>query len=437
MTTAQDVFRSRFEIRRQLGKGGMGEVHLAYDTFLQREVAIKLLKLELLKDPEVGDRMQKLWLNETRLAGKLRHPHIVEVFEAGTTEEFGYLVMEFVSGGTLKQYARPDTLLPTEQVIEDVYKVCNALDYANKMGLLHRDIKPVNIMVTENHTVKVADFGTAYFSKSDETQVFDVGTLPFMPPEHFRNWPPTLQLDIYAVGVVAYQLLTGSLPFTADSFDGLLKQKLAGEFVPLEDRRSDISPKLRFVVHCAIHPDPQVRYGSWQAFCDGLSFALPQLSRPKEVLFDTARFDALRRLSFFAGFGDTQLWETIRLSLWHDFAGGEVVFEEGSSGDSVYVIAKGEAAVMRSGAMLNQLGLGECIGEIAYLDEASNVRTATISALSPLVLIEIPASALRNGSPELQAAFGRAFMRVMVKRIRHGDERFLELLRTTGGSPRR
>ena len=437
MTTAQDVFRSRFEIRRQLGKGGMGEVHLAYDTFLQREVAIKLLKLELLKDPEVGDRMQKLWLNETRLAGKLRHPHIVEVFEAGTTEEFGYLVMEFVSGGTLKQYARPDTLLPTEQVIEDVYKVCNALDYANKMGLLHRDIKPVNIMVTENHTVKVADFGTAYFSKSDETQVFDVGTLPFMPPEHFRNWTPTLQLDIYAVGVVAYQLLTGSLPFTADSFDGLLKQKLAGEFVPLEDRRSDISPKLRFVVHCAIHPDPQVRYGSWQAFCDGLSFALPQLSRPKEVLFDTARFDALRRLSFFAGFGDTQLWETIRLSLWHDFAGGEVVFEEGSSGDSVYVIAKGEAAVMRSGAMLNQLGLGECIGEIAYLDEASNVRTATISALSPLVLIEIPASALRNGSPELQAAFGRAFMRVMVKRIRHGDERFLELLRTTGGSPRR
>jgi len=433
MTTAQDVFRSRFEIRRPLGEGGMGEVHLAYDAFLQREVAIKLTKLALLKDPEVGDRMQKMWLNETRLAGKLRHPHIVEVFEAGTTDEFGYLVMEYVSGGTLKQYARPDTLLPTEQVIEDVYKVCNALDYANTMGLLHRDIKPVNIMVTESHVVKVADFGTAYFSASEETQVFDVGTLPFMPPEHFRNWTPTLQLDIYAVGVVAYQLLTGSLPFTADTFDGLLKQKLGGEFVPLENRRSDISKELRFVVHCAIHPDPQVRYKSWQAFCDGLSFALPQLSRPNEVRFDTARFDTLRRLSFFSGFGDTQLWETIRLSLWHDFAAGETVFEEGSAGDSVYVIAKGEATVTRSGAALNRLGPGECIGEIAYLDEASQVRTATISAFSPLVLIEIPASALRSASAELQAAFGRAFMGVMVKRIRHGDERFLELLRKTGG----
>ena len=120
MTTAQDVFGSRFEIRRTLGEGGMGEVHLAYDSFLQREVAIKLANMALLKDPEVGERLQKLWMNETRLAGKSRHPHIVEVFEAGTTEEFGYLVMEYVAGGTLKQYTKPDTLMPVEQVIEDV-----------------------------------------------------------------------------------------------------------------------------------------------------------------------------------------------------------------------------------------------------------------------------------------------------------------------------
>jgi len=433
MTATHDVFRSRFEIRQQLGAGGMGEVHLAYDSFLQREIAIKLTKLELLKDPEVGDRVQKMWLNETRLAGKLRHPHIVEVFEAGTTEEFSYLVMEYVSGGTLKQHVRADKLLPTEQVIEDTYKVCNALDYANKMGLLHRDIKPANIMLTDDHTVKVADFGTAYFSASEETQVFEVGTLPFMPPEHFRQWPPTIQLDIYAVGIVAYQLLTGNLPFTATTFDGLLKEKLDGKFVPLEDRRSDISPELRFAVHCAIHPDPQVRYGSWQAFCDGLSYALPQLNRPSEVVFDTARFDTLRRLSFFADFGDTQLWETIRLSHWQDFSAGQVVFAEGSSGDTVYIIAKGQAAVTRRGAELNRLGPGECIGEIAYLDEETHARTATISAISPLVLIEIPATALRNGSAELQAAFGRAFMRVMVKRIRHGDERFLDLLQKKNG----
>lgn len=433
MTTAQDVFGSRFEIRRQVGKGGMGEVHLAYDTFLQREVAIKLANLKLLDDPEVGDRMRKMWMNETRLAGKLRHPHIVEIFEAGTTEAFGYLVMEYVAGGTLKQYTRPDTLQPVEQVIEDVYKVCNALDYANTLGLLHRDIKPANIMVTDDHTVKVADFGTAYFSKSDETQVFDVGTLPYMPPEHFRNWPPNLQLDIYAVGVVAYQLLTGTLPFTADSFDGLLKEKLAGEFVSMEKRRTDIPNALRFVVHRAIHPDPQVRYESWQAFCDDLKNALPQLDRPNEVLYDTARFDAMRRLPFFTGFADTQLWETIHLSVWLDFREGDTVFEEGSPGDSVYVVARGEVMVTRSGAKLNELGPGECIGEIAFLDEATHERSATVRALSPLVLIEIPAAGLRNGSAELQAAFGRAFIRIMLGRIRYADERYLNLVHTTGG----
>ena len=430
MTTSQSLLGSRFEIRGLLGEGGMGRVHLAYDAFLQREVAIKLANMKLLDDPEVGDRMRKMWMNETRLAGKLQHPHIVEVFEAGTTEDFGYLVMEYVSGGTLKQYARPDALLPVEQVIEHVYKVCNALDYANKLGLLHRDIKPTNIMITSARTVKVADFGTAYFSKSDETQVFDVGTLPYMPPEHFRDWPPNIQLDIYAVGVVAYQLLTGSLPFTADSFDSLLKQKTAGEYVSVEERRKGIASALRFVVHRAIHPDPQIRYDSWQALCDDLRNALPQLDRPNEVLFDTARFDALKRLPFFGGFTDTKLWEAIHLSSWRDFREGETVFEENSPGDSVFVIAKGEAAVTRCGATLNRLGQGDCIGEIAFLDESIHVRSATVRALSPLVLIEISANELRSGSAELQAAFGRAFIRIMLERIRHADQRFLDLVRS-------
>jgi serine/threonine protein kinase len=433
MTAARDLFSSRFEIRGRLGEGGMGEVHLAYDAFLQREVAIKLANLKLLDDPEVGDRMRKMWMNETRLAGKLRHPHIVEVFEAGTTDEFGYLVMEYVSGGTLKQYARPDALLPVEQVIEDVYKTCNALDYGNKLGLLHRDIKPTNIMVTSDHVVKVADFGTAYFSKSDETQVFDVGTLPYMPPEHFRDWPPNVQLDIYAVGVLAYQLLTGTLPFTATTFDSMLSQKLAGEYVSMEERRKDVPSALRFVVHRAMHPDPGVRYDSWQKFCDDLRDALPQLDRPNEVLFDTARFDTLRRLPFFGGFADTQLWETIHLSDWLDFREGETVFEEGIAGDSVYVIARGEAVVTRSGATLNRLGEGECIGEIAFLDEQTHARSATVRAFSPLVLIEISAAGLRSGSTELQAAFSRAFIRIMVDRIRHADQRFLELTQEKRG----
>jgi CRP-like cAMP-binding protein len=151
------------------------------------------------------------------------------------------------------------------------------------------------------------------------------------------------------------------------------------------------------------------------------------------VLFDTARFDTLRRLPFFGGFADTQLWETIHLSNWLDFRDGDTIFEEGSAGDSVYLIASGEIVVSRNGATLNRLGEGECIGEIAFLDEQAAVRSATVRALSPLVLIELSAVGLRNASAELKAAFGRAFIRILLDRIRHADARFLELAQKGGG----
>lgn len=428
MSQASDSFRSRFEIRKELGKGGMGEVYLAHDTYTQREVAIKLARLKLLEDPEVGPRARKMWLNETRLAGKLRHPYIVELYEAGVAEDFGYLVMEYVDGGTLKSHITPGALLPVETVIEIIYKVCNALEYANTLGLLHRDIKPANVLLTRDNIVKVTDFGTAYFTQADETQVFDVGTLPYMPPEHFKKRSPTVQSDIYAVGVMAYQLLTGALPFDADSFQAMIYQKLHEDFIPLETRRRELAAEVRFAVHRAIHRDPEIRYGSWKAFCDDLALALPEANRPREVAFESARFDLMRWLPFFAGFGDAQLWETVRISRWRDVPESTVIFEQGGAGSDVYVIAKGDVVVIRDGVTLNRLGPSECFGELAYLDEERPLRSATVKSRTPLVLIEIGADALRQASEALQAAFTRAFMRVMVSRIRHADKRVLDVL---------
>lgn len=431
VSKATESFRSRFEIKRELGRGGMGEVYLAYDTFSQRDVAIKLAKLALLEDPEVGARAKKMWLNETRLAGKLRHTYIVEIYEAGVAEEFGYIVMEYVEGGTLRQYTRPGRLLPVESVIEIVYKICNALEYANTLGLLHRDIKPANVMLTGDNTVKVMDFGTAYFTQADETQVFDVGTLPYMPPEHFKKRPPTVQSDIYAVGVMAYQLLAGTLPFNANSFQEMIHEKLHEDFVPLESRRKDLASEVRFAVHRAIHKDPEIRYASWQAFCDDLALALPQVSRSREVAFESARFDTLSKLAFFAGFSDAQLWETVQISEWRDVPAATAIFEQGAVAGSVYVIAKGDVVVTKDGVTLNRIGPGECFGELAYLDEERPLRSATVKSRTPLVLIEIESDALRNASEGLQAAFHRAFMKVMVRRLKHADKRVLDVL---GGS---
>jgi serine/threonine protein kinase len=430
---AGDAFRSRFELRRELGRGGMGEVHLAYDSYRQREVAIKLAKLQAMADAD-DQRLKKMWVNETRLAGRLQHPYIVEIYESGVAGDQGYLVMEYVDGGTLKQHTTHGRLLEFNAVIEILYKVCSALDYAAKMGLLHRDIKPANVMLKADGTVKVTDFGTCYQTDADETQVFDVGTLPFMPPEHFKRRAPTVQSDIYAAGVMAYQLLTGTLPFDATSHESLIYQKLYGDFIPLEQRRRDVSPELRFVVHRAIHKDVEVRYATWGAFSDALAMALPELALPRETQFDSARFKVLKGLPFFADFSEEQLWETVHLSTWLYKSKGETVFEAGSPGRNVYVITNGAVVVSRDGTALNRLQTGACFGEVAYLDD-TGARTATVSAAIGTVLIEIEAGALRQASGGLQAAFARAFMRVMVGLIKNADTRYLQALAARGAGP--
>jgi len=284
------------------------------------------------------------------------------------------------------------------------------------------------MLLADPRTPKVSDFGTCYFTDAEVTQVFDVGTLPFMPPEHFTRAPPTIQSDIYAVGVMTYQMLTGTYPFQASSYESMIYQKLNEDFTPIEKRRRDIPAELRFAVHRAIQKSRELRYMAWSEFCDDLALALPRVGRPREVVFESARFAMLKGLPFFAGFSDTELWETIRLSNWIDKATSEVIVREGSSGRNIYMIAGGEVVVTRAGVTLNRLGAGECFGEIAYIDEQSQTRSATVAAVTALVLIEIDADALRAASTALQSAFGRAFMRLMVGRLKHADQRLLQTL---------
>lgn len=419
---------SRFEIRQELGRGSNGVVHLAFDNYAQQQVAVKVFQRKVFSDPQTAKHYRSMWLNETRLAGKLQHPFIVQVMEAGSTDDFDYLIMEYVAGGTLKQFTEFEKLLPLDRVIDILYKVCNALDYANKLGVLHRDIKPENVMMGEDNTVKVSDFGAAYCNDAEFTQVLLVGSLAFMPPELFRKENPTHKSDIYAVGVMAYQLLTGMLPFTADSHESLIYQKLHEDAVPLDRRRQDIPQSLRFAVHRAMHRDKEVRYDSWKDFCDDLAVALPLVPRPEEISFDSAHFNVLRNLAFFKKFLDTELWETVGIGRWRQAKSGENIVEEGQVGKSVFVIISGEAKVTKKGAVINMMYSGESFGEMTYLDEIQLVRSATVTAITTMTVIEIDGESLRNASAGLQAGFSKAFLGLMIKRLRDADHRFLSML---------
>jgi eukaryotic-like serine/threonine-protein kinase len=429
MDSQNDTFRHRFEIKKVLGRGASGEVHLAFDTYAQLDVAIKINRLNLFEDPKLGNRNRRMWLNEARLAGKLQHPFIVQIFEAGATDEFNYIVMEYMSGGSLKRFTTPDNLLPINRVIDILYKVCIALDFATKMGVLHRDIKPANVLLgADENTVKISDFGAAYTTDSDLTQVDMVGTLPFMAPEHFRQARPTQQSDIYAVGVMAYQLLTGRYPFTAKSQEDLIYQKLNEEVLSLESWRSDIPQALRFAVHRAMHQDREMRYTSWQGFYEDLAAALPQVSQPDEGRFDIARFNFMRKLPFFADFLDNEIWETLGISRSLSMGTGKTVVQQGEAGGNLYIITSGEVVVIKNGLEINRMGEGDCFGDIAYQEEILHVHTSTVTVAKSISVIEIDGRMLRGASDSLQACFSKSLLSLMVTQLRKADQRILSMM---------
>jgi len=415
-------FTQRFEIGDVIGAGGMGEVFLAFDTHNERDVAIKVA----LHDAEGADpRLAKLWQNEMRLAGKLKHPYIVELYEAANIDRFSYLVMEYVNGGSLKDYSKPDKLLPIERVVDVTFKVARALEFANTVGLLHRDVKPANILLTSDGSPKVSDFGSAYFTGVEETQVLDVGTLPYYPPEGFERKAPNVQCDIYSAGVMAYELLTGQWPFTTTSMAAMIAQKTTGEPFPLESRRADVPPELRFVVNRAMHKQPKVRYPNWTSLCEDLARLMPEINAEPEVVMESAQFELFKATEFFSAFSETELWEAVRLCKAHRAAEEAVIFEEGAPGHSMYVLTSGELEVISKGVSLGRVVSGQCFGEIAFVQETDSTRTATLVAKKPCSFVEFDVEAMQYASAELQAALGRAIMRTLVERIKRTDERFV------------
>ncbi len=403
----------------------MGAVFRARDNYRDRDVAIKVALHEAAVGDETDSRLRKLWINETRLAGKLRHPYIVELLEAGDAGAFSYLAMEVVDGGSLRDYVKPARLLPVERVIDAIFKVARALEYANTQGLLHRDIKPANVLLTSDAQPKVSDFGTAFVSGSDNTQVLEVGTLPFLPPEQLAGAEPNIQTDIYATGVMAYQLLSGALPFATTSHAEIVYHKLHEAPIPLESRRAELMPELRLAVHRAIHPDPKTRYDNWNAMCEDLARLMPELNARQEAIPESEIYGQLKALRFFERFGETDIWEAARLGKAHRVPAGDVVFREGSPGASVHVLISGRLEVTRKGVRLGFVEAGECFGELAFVEAPHHIRSATVTASADTSFVEFGVEAVGFASAQMQAALSRAIMAALVARLHHADARYL------------
>src|SRR5215204_6057885 len=261
----------RYRIIRRLGSGGMADVYSAEDTQLGREVALKVLYRRFAEDAEFVERFRR----EASSAAGLQHPNVVQVFDRGEWDGTYYIAMEFLEGRNLKQIVRDHGPLEPALAVDIVLQILKAARFAHRRGIVHRDIKPHNVIVDDDGRAKVTDFGIARAGASDMTETGSImGTAQYLSPEQAQGQPVDARADLYSIGIVLYELLTGAPPFDADSPVTIALKQVSEEPLPPRQRNPAVPPALDAVVLRALRKDPADRYQDADAFIAALESAL-------------------------------------------------------------------------------------------------------------------------------------------------------------------
>ena len=424
MATMQSV--GKYQLIRELGKGATGKVYLADDPFAKRQVAIKVAFPEALKGDEDAAMYKNMFLNEAALAGKLNHPHIVQIYDAVVEDKYSYIVMEFVEGGTLEKFCKSDALLETREVAEIIFKCVRALAFAQTLGLTHRDLKPGNILHKEGTEIKIADFGAAINKVADRTVITNVGSPAYMSPELVAGTVQASHLtDIYALGVVMYYLLAGKLPFSGANTMSVIYQIVNTDPAPPSAVREGLLPEFDAIVMKAIAKDPAKRFQTWDEFGAALAQLWKQEAKAEEKRDETEseRFQVLRNLPFFAEFPENDLWEVIKLSKWAKFKPETSLIKEGDHGDSFFILAGGYVRVTRGKKTLTVLTAGDCFGEMSYLKKTGDDhRSATVTTTSDTIVMKIRADDLKQASQSVKRLFDERFLAILVSRLEAANQ---------------
>ncbi|NUE98821.1 Stk1 family PASTA domain-containing Ser/Thr kinase [Lactobacillus melliventris] len=272
----------RYRIIDTLGEGGMANVYLAEDIILQRKVAVKILRLDLQKEPQTLARFQR----EALATSELSHPNIVMVLDVGTDHGLPYMVMEYVDGPDLKEYIRANSPLNLGNIIKIMDQILSAMSLAHKHNVIHRDLKPQNILMDKHGNIKIADFGIAVaLNQNSVTQTNSaIGSVHYMSPEQTRGGLVTKQSDIYSLGIILYELITGNVPFNGDSAVSIALKHAQEPIPSIRKQDPNIPQPLENVVLKATAKDPRDRYNSAKEMKDDLDTSL-EPGRANEPVF--------------------------------------------------------------------------------------------------------------------------------------------------------
>ncbi len=421
----------KYRVLQRLGEGATSEVFLAHDDFHGRPVAIKRVRAPLTADSVETHYNQRFFAAEAALVGRLQHPNVVQIFDAVPDPVRPYLVMEYVPGVTLRRFCRADALLPLAQVVEIGFKCAMALGYVFKQGLIHRDVKPANILaVTDNDLVtdvKISDFGSALNTTSDHTQVYRVGSLAYMSPEQLDGSTLDARADMYSLAAVLFHLVAGRPPFDAQVQAALMNQIYNQAPPSLTHLREGVPARMDAILQRALAKRPDERYASWDEFAQDWASLVSNGDVPRGRLrdvLDSERFNLLRSLEFFSGFGDVELWEVVHRARWQRHSFGAALYKRGQEGKTFHIIATGEVEVYRDGVRVALLGSGTSVGEMAYLAPSPELRkhSTDVVVSSPATTISFTPQTLEALSPGTRHLFDGAFIRVLVRRLHAAHE---------------
>ncbi len=448
--TKGTIMFGRYRLENLLGQGSMGSVYLAYDNKLARQVAIKTLRMDRMRSREERRLVRNYFLQEARVTANMNHRHITTIYDIGIEKGLPYLIMEYIEGDNLKKLIDEKVKFALSEKIAIISMVAQALNYAHQRGILHRDVKPANVMILKNRLPKIMDFGIARIIEAKsggnlknmvDAEEIMVGSPIYMSPEQVKNLELDHRSDIFSLGVLAYTWISFLKPFKAGSTEEILQAVVSRTPLPLSEV-SDADKELEKIINRAIAKDPEKRFQNAEDFSDALELYMDNVSRKsqhgmlsdfhynKKKIMENLR----KKYMFFANFSMDELFIIFKLASQETFKNGEYVIREGTNGTKLYVIISGSMAVVQEvegrDIEVNVLPAGSCVGEMAILDRMP--RSASVIAREPTHALAINETVLRYLEPKLCLKLYRNLGAIISERLRNLDTKYRHHLSSKG-----